>query len=223
VRSGAIGGCRSPTATEVRAPAPTSGPPRRYAAGVRPSARPLAALAALCTLALGGCGNTIQATPIPHNILEGVLLTPFPVYWLGGTFQGKAIAEVTHDPSGAFSIQYGNCLEGGQGTCVPPLRVVTSPDNSFLPGGSTPSRTARVRGQPAVVAQGGRTIEIPTGVVVVDIYASDARLAAAAAQTIVPINQAGAPQTPLPARLPDTGFGDAPLPGQTPPPLRALN
>jgi hypothetical protein len=186
-------------------------------------ARPLASLAALCTLALTGCGNAVQDKPVPHNILESMLVAPYPVYWLGGSFKGLAITEGTHDPSGAFSIQYGDCLEGGQGTCVPPLRVVTSPDNSFLPGGSTSSRAAHIRGVAAVVAVGGRTIEIPTGGVVVDIHAKNARLADAAAQTIVPINAGATPGAPLAAPLPDTGFADTPLPAQTPSPLRALN
>jgi len=199
--------------------------PRRYPAGVRPSARllaALAALAALCSVALGACGNVVQAKPIPHNILESMLLAPYPVYWLGGTFQGLELTEASHDPSGAFAVQYGDCLEGGQGTCVPPVRVVTSPDNSFLPGGSTPSRRTDVRGVTAVVTQAGRTIEIPTGGVVVDIYATDPHLAAVAAQTVVPINARGVPQAPLPAQLPDTGFGSTPLPGQMPSPLRTL-
>jgi len=180
-------------------------------------------ISALCTLALGACGNAVQATPIPHNTLEGVLLAPYPVYWLGGSFQGKAISEATQDPSGAFNLQYGNCLEGGQGACVPPLRVVTSPDNSFLPGGATPSRTTRLRGVPAVVAQGGATIEIPTGGVVVDIYATTPGLAAAAAETIVPLNRVGVPHARLPAPVPNTGFDDLPLPSQMPSPIRALN
>ena len=79
-----------------------------------------------------------------------------------------------------------------------------------------------MRGVGAVVAQGGHTIEIPTAGVVVGIYADGPRLAAAAAQTIVPINETGAPGEPLPARLADTGFGSTPLPSQTPSPLRAL-
>jgi hypothetical protein len=188
---------------------------------VRPGAL---SLAALCALALGACGNTVQDQPIPHNILESLIIARYPVYWLGRSFHGLAITEATQDPSGAFSVQYGDCLQGGQGTCVPPLRVVSSPDNSFLPGGSAPSRITTVRGVSAVVAQAGRTIEIPTGPVVVNIYAEDPRLAAAAAETIVPINGVGAPQAPLAARLPDTGFGEMPLPSQVPPPppLRAL-
>jgi hypothetical protein len=188
---------------------------------VHTTARPFAVLAVLCAIALCGCGNAVQDQPIAHNILETVLLSRYPVYWLGGSFQGRSITEVAHDPSGAISFQYGDCLEGGQGACVAPLRVVTSPDNSFLPGGSMSRRTA-LRGVAAVVAQGGATIEIPTGGVVVDIYASSPRLAAAAAQTIVPINAIGAPDARLPAQLPDTGFAATPLPSQMPSPVRSL-
>jgi hypothetical protein len=102
------------------------------------------------------------------------------------------------------------------------VRVITSPDNSFVPGGSLPSRTTHLRGVTAVLAQAADTVEVATGPVVVSIHAKDARLAAAAAQTMVPINGVGAPYAPLPKRLPDSGFAETPLPGQTPPPLQVL-
>jgi hypothetical protein len=173
-------------------------------------------------LAFSACGDTLQDRPIAHNALESLLVAPYPVYWLGGSFRGMQITGASHDPSGAFSVQYGDCVVGGQSTCVPPLLVVTSPDNSFVAGGDTPRRTAVLRGVPAVLAQRGRTIAISTGGVIVSVYAQSARLAAAAAHTLVPINDVGEPGSPLPARLPDTGFGSAPLPSQVPSPLRAL-
>jgi hypothetical protein len=175
-----------------------------------------------CVAALCSCSNTLQDRPIPHNILEGLIEAPFPVYWLGGSFEGMAISEAEHDPSGAYSVQYGNCLAGGQGNCVPPLRVVSSPDNSFLPGGATPTTRTRIRGIQALLAQGGATIVMASGGVVVDVYATNARTAAAAARTLVPINARGAPEAPLPAALPNTGFGETPLPSQVPAPLRPL-
>jgi hypothetical protein len=170
----------------------------------------------VCATALYACGDTLQAKPIPHNVLESMIISPFPVYWAGGSFRHLQITDATKDPSGAYSVQYGNCLQGGQGTCVPPLRIVTSPDNSFLPGDPGPRRTTLVRGVQALVARGGRTLVIPTGSVVVDVYASDSSLARAAAETVVPINAPGSPQAPLPAQLPDSGFGAHPLPSQTP-------
>lgn len=203
--------------------------PRRLArrSDKRPARRTrvvlLAAALLASVVALAGCGDTLQDQPIAHNTLESLIVAPYPVYWLGGSFQHMQITESTHDPGGAFTVQYGDCVEGGESTCVPPLRVVTSPDNSFVAGGSTPQRQAPVRGVQAVFAQRGHTIELATGGVVVGIYADSAALAAAAAQTLAPINEVGAPDEPLPARLPDTGFGSTPLPSQVPSPLRALD
>jgi hypothetical protein len=179
-------------------------------------ARPLTVLLAAAAVGVGGCANTLQDQPIAHNVLENLLTAPFPVYWLGGSFRGMAITEAAQDPGGAYRVQYGDCVQGGQSTCVPALRVVTSPDNSFLPLGSIPHRAAPVRGVVASEAQGGRTIVIPTAGVVVSIYGSNPRLAAAAAQTAVPINATGAPGAPLPARLPETSFARTPLPSQRP-------
>ena len=176
----------------------------------------------MSALTLSACANTLQDQPIPHNLLEDLILAPFPVYWLGGSFQRMAVSETTHDPSDAYSVQYGNCSQAGQGTCAPPLRVVSSPDNSFLPGGSTPTRRMRIRGVRALLAQGGRTIVIATGSVVVDIYATNAHTALAAAKTVVPINAVGVPEGPLPAALANTGFGETPLPTQLPRPLHQL-
>src|SRR6185312_1040321 len=112
-------------------------------------------ICATTALALGGCGDTLQDRPIPHNTLESLLVAPYPVYWLGRSFSGLQITEAGHDPGGAFNVQYGDCVEGGQSTCVPPLRVVTSPDNSFVPGGGAVKRRRVVRGVDAVVAEGG--------------------------------------------------------------------
>jgi hypothetical protein len=188
-----------------------------------PRARSLVAFAAaLCALTLGACGNTLQDQPIPHNTLEGLLLAPYPVYWLGGAFQHMQISAAVHDPGGAFSVQYGDCARGGQSTCVPPLRIVTSPDNSYLPGGSTPRARTSIRGVPAIVAQAGDTIEIPTAGVVLGIYAVSPRLAAEAAATAVPLNEPGTPAARLPSPLPNTGLAETPLPFQMPSPLRAL-
>ncbi len=200
---------------------------RRAAAAPRRTVRRSGALVALLAMltagaALGGCGDTIQANPIPHNQLEQLVVAQFPVYWAGGSFRGLKISEVTADPGGAFTVQYGSCLQGGQGTCTPPLRVVTNPDNSFLPGGEAPAGTEVIRGVPARSTEAGRVITIPTGVVVVGVFARDPALARAAAQQIVAINRPEDPGGTLPAGLPDTGFGSTPLPSQRPATARPL-
>jgi hypothetical protein len=175
---------------------------------------------ALAALWLSACGNAAPPQPVSHSSLEAMVVNPFPVYWLGGSFHRLTISEAFHDTSGAYSLQYGGCLEGGQGTCVAPLRIVTSADNSFQPGGETGSHSTVIRGVPARVAQQGRTIVLATAGVVVDIYARDSSLARAAAMMAVPINQSAAPGSPLPAPTGDTGYGTTPLLTQEPTPLR---
>jgi hypothetical protein len=174
-------------------------------------------------LAFSGCTDPVQDRPIPHNNLEMLLAAPFPVFWVGRSFHGLAITETAHDPSGAFTVQYGDCRQGGQGTCRTPLRVVTSPDNSFVPGYGAAARSVTIRGAAASVMSGGRSIVFATAGVIVGIYTLDAGLAAAAAQTAVAINAAGSPGDPLPPALPDSGFAETPLPSQLPAPLAPLS
>ena len=182
----------------------------------------LLALALACSVALAACGNTLQDQPIPHSELEQLIVNPFPIYWLGGSFHGLNLTETSQDSGGAFVVQYGDCLEGGQGTCVSPLRVVTSADNSFLPGGGASARHVVIRGVPATIAEQGRTIVLATGPVVLGIYADTASLALAAARAAVTINEPGAPGAPLPAPEPNTGYGSTPLPSQEPQPLHPV-
>jgi hypothetical protein len=169
--------------------------------------------------ALAGCTDTLQDRPIPHDTLETLLAAPFPVFWLGRSFHGLQITEALRDPGGAFTVQYGDCKQGGQGSCVPPLRVVTSPDNSFIPGGAARRKLVTIRGVQASLTSAGRSIVIATTGVVVGIYALDAKLAAAAADTVVPINESGWPGAALAPAKPDTGFASSPLPTQLPAPL----
>jgi hypothetical protein len=181
-------------------------------------------VAGACALGVSACGDTLQDKPIPHNELESLELSPFPVYWLGRRFAGLQITEAGRDPSNSFTVQYGNCLEGGQSTCVPPLKIVTSPNNSFVPGEGpdTERTTIDLRGLTGYVTERGRAISLATGEVVVSIFAHTPRLARVAAETAVPINYPGTPAAPLPQRLPNTGFGARPLPSQIPNQIRPL-
>jgi hypothetical protein len=182
--------------------------------------RPLALAALLlpCALGLGACANTLQDQPVAPSILEPLVMQEaFPVYWLGGTFHRLAITRVGRDPSGAYEIQYGDCTLGGENVCVTPLQIVTSPDNSFLPGGATAQSTVLIRGVRGRSVDRGRALVLATGGVVVDLHADSAALARAAAEAMVAINAAGLPGAPLAPPLPNTGYGERPLPSQQPP------
>jgi hypothetical protein len=203
--------------THMRRPSPLPAPRRSVAL------RRLltAALTVAAAIALTACGNTIQFRPVPADqLVKAITSVRFPVYWLGRNFEGMPITSIDRDPGGAFDAAYGHCLEGGQGTCVTPVLVVTSPDNSFVPGGDARRPHTTVRGLRVVMAQGGRTLQIPTGPVIVNIYASSAALARQVAEEISPMNQPGSPAAPLPPPLPNTGYGQTPLGSRdVPPPL----
>jgi hypothetical protein len=177
-----------------------------------------AAVSLMCAVVLASCGaNTLQDQPIGASSLESVMVkSNFPVYWLGLDFRGMQITSVSIDPGEAVTIRYGDCVLGGQYTCVTPVTIVSSPDNSFVPGATAATRTASLRGVSASLAQGGATLAIPTGLVVVSVYARNPLLAHQAAGTMTPFNEVGLPQAPLPVALPDTGFDRVPLPGQVP-------
>ncbi len=167
--------------------------------------------------AIGGCASTIQDRPISSSVLEQlVMIHEYPIYWLGVKFHGLAATNVLRDPSGAFSVQYGDCVEGGQSTCVTPLSVVTSPDNGLRALASAAHTTLEIRGVKGALARGRKAIEVATGGVVVDIYARGSTNVLAAARTMVPINRAGLPEAPLPVPSPDTRFASRPLKGQLP-------
>jgi hypothetical protein len=169
-------------------------------------------------LALGCCADTVQDQPIGPAPLETVLVdSRFPVYWLGLEFRGMQITSVAIDPGGAVTIRYGDCVLGGQYTCVTPVSIVSSPDNSFIPGSNVAAGSLPVRGATASVAQGGATLAIPTGAVVVSVYARNPSLARTAATTMVPINEVGLPGARLQAAAPDTGFDRLPLASEVPP------
>jgi hypothetical protein len=177
----------------------------------------LGATLVACAIAIGSCGNTLQDEPIGPKPLETVMVeSHFPVYWAGLKFDGLPISGVSIDPSEAVSIRYGDCVIGGQYTCVTPLSIVTSPDNSFIPGGTAATPAPAVRGARVSGARGGDTLALATGVVVVSVYAERPSLAREALSMMAPVNEVGGPLEPLPAALPDTGFDKAPLPGQVP-------
>lgn len=175
----------------------------------------LALIGLMCAAPLAGCGDTLQSRPVTGAQLEPLVSAQhYPIYWLGTNFHGMQLTGASSDPTGAYTVQYGNCITGGPETCVPPLTLISSPDNSFLPGAEGRVRTVSIRGVRAVVFEGGAVIEIATGPAVIDVRARSSALALTAARQMVPINELGLPGAPLPRALPDTGFAARPMEGQ---------
>jgi hypothetical protein len=175
-------------------------------------------MALTAALGLSACGNTLQDQPIGAQTLEQVIVkNDFPVYWAGLSFAGMPLTRASNETSGAVTVDYGDCIVGGQYTCVTPLEIVTSPDNSFVPGGMAKATRFLLRGVRASALQSGRTIALGTGPVVVTVMARDPALARAAAEAMSPLNEAAPPRAALQQPLPDTGAGRIPLASQLPP------
>lgn len=187
------------------------------------SALALSLLALVGGLTLTGCGNTLQDKTVSDNELETLLEEQhYPVYWLGSSFHGLQLTAVTSDPSGAYTLQYGNCFVGGQQACLTPLEVISSPENSFLPGsGSHGTSTTTIRGAKGLIAQRGEVVELATGAGDVDIRSRHSTLALAAANEMVPLNETGEPGATLPKTIANPE-DSKPLSIQEPHPLKLL-
>lgn len=151
---------------------------------------------ALGLLALAGCAPQTSA-PSERDLTRARNVQRFPVYWVGMSFRGVPLRQIARDPGGSWDVQYGDCIKGVE-TCSAPLVVVTVPDPTFVPGAPHRLRSTTVRGVPVYIADGGRTVQVPTGSVVVNLSALDPGDALAAARQLVAINR---PQ-PQPVRLP---------------------
>lgn len=183
----------------------------------------LATITACCAALLSGCGDTIQDQPISNTTLEQlVAVEGFPVYWLGTRFRGMKLTSIAEDPGGAYTLQYGDCVGGGPTTCRTPIEVISSPDNAFLPSAGVRTSKTTIRGAHGILAQHGAVVELRTGPIVLDVRALKRPLALAAVNAIVPINAPGGPGQPLPAAVPDTGFGEHAMESQRPGTVRLL-
>ncbi len=175
----------------------------------RTRARLIALALALLAIALlaGGCG-TGHPRPIAAGELAEVQTFPYyPVYWVGPSFEGHELA-ATDGLSGYIdrigdSVYYGDCVQSkgifGGGSCLLPLQVTTVVYRLHSNASLGPQRNAIVRGVPAVVYDGGHTIEIYTGRLAIDVFSDTFAHALHATGELLPVNAPGTSSGPLPA------------------------
>jgi hypothetical protein len=185
-------------------PTPSAGPARAPQTG-RPRA---IAAAILCCAALlaAGCGTSHPAPIASGELAEAQLFPYYPVYWVGRTFDGRPLATVDglkgYSNTVGDSVYYGDCLQSkgifGGGSCELPLQVSTviyRPHSNATLG---TQRNILVRGVPATVYDEGRSIELYSGRVAIDVFSDTYAHALAAANELVPVNAPGSPSAPLP-------------------------
>jgi hypothetical protein len=165
-----------------------------------------AAAVALAALLAAGCGT---GHPAPINARELAEAKTFPyyrVYWVGPSFEGNHLSAADglrgYIEKIGDSVYYGDCVKSkgifGGGSCELPLQVtaVIYRLHSNAPLG--PQHNIVVRGVPATVYDQGRSIEIYTGRLAVDIFSNSYARALAAAKTLLPINAPGSASGALP-------------------------
>jgi hypothetical protein len=166
-----------------------------------------AALAALAlAAATGGCG-TQHPPPLSAQALAEARTFPYyRIYWAGPSFLGHPLAAA--DGLGGYlntvgdSVYYGDCVRSkgifGGGSCLLPLQVTTVIYRLHSNATLGPQRNIVVRGVPATVYDEGRSIELYSGRVAIDIFSDSIANALAAAQQLRPLNAAEPPSTRLP-------------------------
>lgn len=166
----------------------------------------VAILAAVAALALVGC-STGRPAPIERGSLEEARSFPyFKVYWVGSSFDGSSLAAAdglrSYLPAVGDSVYYGDCVHHkgifGGGSCLLPLQVTSVIDRLHSNSTLGPQRNAVIRGVPAVIYDEGRSIELYTGRVSVDLFSDTYNHALAAAQRLLPLNAPGSASGDLP-------------------------
>jgi hypothetical protein len=170
--------------------------------------RAAAAAVAAATLA-AGCGATTGA-PGPIGASELAEAQTFPyyrIYWAGPTFQGEPLVAAdgrkSYNTSLGDSVYYGDCARGhgvfgGGGSCRLPLQVTTVIYRLHSNAALGPQRNMLIRGVPATVYDEGRSIELYSGRLAIDIFSDTYARARAAALALRPLNAAGTATGALP-------------------------
>lgn len=166
----------------------------------------LGVIAIVLAVALAGCGDA-QPRRIGAAEMAGAQTFPYyTLYWVGPTFERHPLTAADgvegYKPGVGDSVYYGDCVPGngvlGSKGCLLPLKVTTAVFalRSNIELGS--QRNAIIRGVPAAIFEEGRAMELYTGRLVIDLYASTPARAYAAAQLLQPLNAPGSSAEPLP-------------------------
>lgn len=169
----------------------TSGAPRKRATAL------LAALGV--AVAVSGCGTTQPPKLDAAALAEAQTFPYFRIYWTGPTFDGHPLTAVDgregYNSAIGDSVYYGDCTPvkkvlGGGGNCGLPLKVTTVVYRLHSNAPLGPQRNVVIRGVPATIYDKGRSIELYSGRLAIDIYSNEAASALLAAQQLQAVNAA---------------------------------
>jgi hypothetical protein len=161
----------------------------------------------LCAALLaGGCGTGHPRAIAAGELAEAKLFPYYRVYWVGPSFENHPLAAVdglrSYINTVGDSVYYGDCVQSkgifGGGSCLLPLQVTTVIYRLHSNATLGPQSNIVVRGVPATVYDEGRSIEVYTGRVAVDIFSDTYAHALRAANELLPLNAPGSSAGRLP-------------------------
>jgi hypothetical protein len=156
----------------------------------------LLAIAAIATLP-GGCGTGHPKPLDSRSLAEAQTFPYFVLYWTGPRFEGRSLTAVdgrqSYNSSIGDSVYYGDCIAGkktlgGGGSCGLPLRVTTVIYRLHSNAALGPQRNVLLRGVPATVYDDGRSIELYSGRVAIDVSSEVPSSAMRAVEQLQPLN-----------------------------------
>jgi hypothetical protein len=176
----------------------------------------LVASAVLILLA-SGCGTAHPSTVSARELAEAQTFPYYRVYWVGPLFEGHRLTAADGlrgyiDKIGD-SVYYGDCVKSkgifGGGSCQLPLQVTTVVYRLHSNAPLGPQRNTIVRGVPATVYDEGRSIEIYTGRVAIDVFSDTFSHAMQAVGLLFPLNAPGSASGRLPPPIYCPGLSGA--------------
>jgi hypothetical protein len=169
--------------------------------------RAVLGVAVVCAALLaGGCATGHPRAIALGELAEAKLFPYYRVYWVGPSFENHPLAAVdglrSYINAVGDSVYYGDCVQSkgifGGGSCLLPLQVTTVIYRLHSNTTLGPQFNIVVRGVPATVYDEGRSIELYTGRVAVDIFSDTYAHALRAANELLPLNAPGASTGNLP-------------------------
>jgi hypothetical protein len=175
--------------------------------GLRRAARAAPVLLALLLAAgAGGCATGHPRPIDAPTLAEAETFPYYKLYWVGRSFNHYPLAAVdsqnSYNSSVGQSVYYGDCVHGkgifGGGSCRLPLRVTTVIYrlHSNAPLGA--QRNILIRRVPATVYDEGRSIELYSGRLAIDVFSDTFAHALQAATELRPLNAPGSASGALP-------------------------
>jgi hypothetical protein len=184
----------------------------RKAAGTALARAGLTAIVLCAALLGGGCATGHPRAIAAGELTEAKLFPYYKLYWVGRSFENHPLAAVdglrNYSNAVGDSVYYGDCVQSkgifGGGSCLLPLQVTTVIYRRHLNATLGAQFNIVVRGVPATVYDEGRSIELYTGRVAVDIFSDTFTHALRAANELLPLNAPGSAngRLPLPVYCP---------------------